>query len=184
MQTVRYSTSRVAMMCVALIGFIFAGVWAYGAFYGKAAFAGALIAAVGIVCLPMMARYLIGGGVILEYDRINVTFHGVLSTTRLRWDQVGGIEVEEQTYNWVAKNRYLKIKGPFSLLGYASVTERLLARDHRPIDKLLDQILTYLEEPQETPGVERAAAGMRSTVVVGAMSAPQIRGGGFGRKGL
>lgn len=197
MQKVRYSTTRVLAMCVAMLGFIVVGVIMWSALYGKGAFAGGFLTLIGICGLPAMARYLLSGGLILEYDRTFVTFHGVLSTTRLRWEEVHGIEIEEQTYNWVAKNRFLKIKGPFSLLGYASMTERLLAKEHRPLDRLLDQIVNYLESPetaQQQPiaqparqtGFGSAMPDTRSTGVIGEqpVAAPQMRAGGFGRKGL
>ncbi|NNC53373.1 MAG: hypothetical protein HKO08_10080 [Erythrobacter sp.] len=193
MQTVHYSTARVMAMCIAMLGFIVVGVVMWSGLYGKGAFAGAILMMIGICGLPAMARYLLGGGLILEYDRTFVTFHGVLSTTRLRWDEVTGIEIEEQTYNWIAKNRFLKIKGPFSFLGYASMTERLLARKHRPIGKLLDQITDYLESPEAAPqqpvrqtGFGSAMPDTRSTGVIGEqpVAAPQMRAGGFGRKGL
>ena len=83
MQTVRYSITRVAITCVLMIGFIFLGVWAGSAFYGKASFAGWLIAGVFIVILPGAARYLLDGGRILEYDRTFVTFHGILSHSKM-----------------------------------------------------------------------------------------------------
>ncbi|MBY6217385.1 hypothetical protein [Qipengyuania aquimaris] len=197
MQIVRYSRSRVAMACVLMIGFIFLGVLAGSAFHGKASFAGWLIAGCFVICLPMGARYLLDGGKILEYDRNFVTYHGVLGSTRLRWEEVHGFEVEKQTYNWIASNTFLKLKGPFSFLGYASITQRLLAREHRSAEHLLDEIVDYLEsaeehheapqQPARSQGFGNAAPAARSQGVIGEApmpAAPQMRGGGFGRKGL
>lgn len=191
MQTVHYSTARVAFACVLIIGFIFLGVWAGSTFYGKASFAGWLVAVCFMICLPMAARYLLDGGKILEYDRTFVTFHGVLGSTRMRWDEVTGIEIEKQTYNWIASNTFLKIKGRFSFLGYASLTERLLTRQHRPVEKLLDEIVDYLDQPETAPQQPQRAQGFgsampdtRSSGVIGEAPVPQMRAGGFGRKGL
>ena len=133
----------VAILLLFIVGFF---AWATG--QGKVAFAGAIMTIAGIWGLFMVVRYLIGGGLILEYDRQFVTFHGMIGVVRLPWDEVTGIETVTQTYNWIARNRFLKIKGRFSLLGHASITERLLERQHRPIEKLLDQIVDHLEQPE------------------------------------
>lgn len=176
-------------MCLAMIGFIVIGVFMWGALEGKGAFAGAIFTIIGICGLPAMARYLLGGGVILEYDRTFVTFHGVFGSTRLRWEEISGIEIEKQTYNWIASNRFLKIKGPFSFLGYASMTERLLAREHRPLEKLLDRIGAYLEQEDDVqaPAARQQGFGnpmpdTRSSGVIGEAPGAPMRGGGFGRK--
>lgn len=187
MHKVQYSTGRVAFACLGMIAFIFAGVWMASTFDGKGAFAGWLVTICFIICLPLGARYLINGGLILEYDRHFVVFHGVLGTKRVRWEQVTGIEIEKQTYNGMTSNTFLKIKGPFSLLGYASLTQGLLADKHRPVEKLFDQLVNVHEEPQPAEREAIPASPIpRSRGVVGEapLQPAAPRAGGFGRKGL
>ena len=193
MQTVHYSKLRLCLMGVAILLLFIVGFFAWATGQGKVAFAGAIMTIAGIWGLFMVLRYLIGGGLILEYDRQFVTFHGMIGVVRLPWDEVTGVETVTQTYNWIGRNRFLKIKGRFSLLGHASITERLLERQHRPIEKLLDQIVDHLEQPEAVirpPRVvlqQSAGSAMPPSRVPGGIgngTAPQMRGGGFGRKGL
>ncbi len=189
MQKVKYSPASLIMMCIAMLGFILVGVIMFGSLHGKGAFAGFLLLAVGLFGFPVMVRYLLGGCTILEYDHNFVTYHGILGAKRVRWSEIESLEVEKQTYNWIASNRFLKLRGPFGLLGYASVTERLLARQHRPIETLMDQIESFaaggVENSAEQPRQPVGMPAPRSTGVIGeAPIAVPSRPMGFGRKGL
>lgn len=191
MQTVHYSKGRLIGLGLALFGLLIVGVCLWGVSHGKVAFAGAILASTGLFGLFMMVRYFMGGCVVLEYDRKFVIFHGMLGAVRLPWEEVTGIEIEKQTYNWIATNRFLKIRGRFSPVGYASITERLLSRQHRPIERLLDQIVHHLEQqevvPQQVARQQDYTGTLpdgRSAGGIGHGPAPQMRRGGFGRKGL
>ena len=189
MQQIRYSKERTGQMAVWMLVAIIFGVTLFTISSGKGAFIGFVFAAIGIFGFPAMVRYAFGDGVVLEYDHTFVTHHGVLRSSRIRWDEVTDIEVESQSVNFIRTNRFLKIKGPFNFLGYAWVTEKLLDKRDRPVEKLADEIIAFLENPapvtRQAPatGFGQAMPDTRSSGVIGeGPGAP--RAGGFGRKGL
>lgn len=191
MQVVKYSTPRLVSLVFCMAGFAWLGAWMWGAFYGKGAFLGAMFFLIGVVGGLETLRKLAFGGIVLEFDRHTIAYHGLFGVRRVRWSEVEDILLEKQTYNGITSNTFLKIYGPFGGLGYASVTQSLLTAKHRPLEKLVAQMAAAQEGAFDTPDHPEhsrpfpgsPAARSRGVVGEAPAAAPAARAG-FGRKGL
>lgn len=196
MKQVRYSIPLIALLCVTYLALIVAGAIAYERADGENAIIGIVFMGIGIYSLPPMASYLFGGGLILEYDHNFVTYHGVLGKKTLRWDQVQQIQIKQVDHP-VWQDKFLRIHGPFTFYGYASITGRLLARRHRPIEQLQEDMQAAFEgyfSPTAThPAFEPPVASQPTLSAQPPISAmPDTRshgvigevGGQSGRRGL
>lgn len=144
MRQIRYSIPFLALLCVTYLVLIVAGAIAYERMDGDGAIIGVVFVGIGIYSLPPMASYLFGGGLILEYDGDFITYHGVLGKKTLRWQQVEQIQIKQVDHS-VWQDKFLRIHGAFTFYGYASITGRLLARRHRPIEQLQEDMLAASE---------------------------------------
>ncbi|WP_428027689.1 hypothetical protein [Altererythrobacter sp.] len=176
MNTVHYSKVRMIIMFVGVCLFVVLGAWANARLEGRAAFAGFILMCLGAITFPIFARYMLIGAKVLEFDSTIVTFHGLLGSKTVRWDRVTSIDIYTVTVNWFSKTRHLRIHGPFGIMGYASISEKMLTSEHRPLEKLIAAI----SEAHARPA--RQAPRREETAIIPA--SPMPREAGFGRKGI
>lgn len=200
MRQIRYSIPFLSALCVTYLVLIVAGAIAYERMNGEAAIIGVVFLGIGIYSLPPMASYLFGGGLILEYDGDVVTYHGVLGKKTLRWEQVEQIQIKQVDHS-IWEDKFLRMHGPFTFYGYASITGRLLARRHRPIEQLQDDMLAAAEgdfiptaaqssfespvAPQQPKSAQPPISAMpdtRSQGVIGEVGGQSARRRVFGRR--
>lgn len=140
---IRYSVPYLAALALVFTVLIVTGASIAGRLWGENAFVGAVFMLFGVLGLPTMVRYLFSGGVVLEYEDSFVTYHGIFGSKTLHWCQVKRMNITVQGGR--DSNRVLKLEGPFSVFASASIHERLLRQEHRPLEALQEELLAAFE---------------------------------------
>ncbi|MFM7376666.1 MAG: hypothetical protein ACKO1O_00815 [Erythrobacter sp.] len=188
MSDVYFSRAKLALGLAGSAGMFWLGVWVLTFGGLKAMLAGGILAAGFAYLLVWFARYLLDNK-ILSVGATGIEFHGMLSTRRLRLDQIATIMVETQTNNGVT-NRSLVIVPHEEHGGNIKFAERWLEGRFGGCEGVADLITNGAPDPEPFPLPRRAptppAAAPAGWHERGAQppAAPPARAGGFGRKGL
>lgn len=190
MSDVYFSRGKVALGLVGSAGMFWLGVWVLTLGGLKATLAGGILALGFAYLLVWFARYLLDNK-ILSVGATGIEFHGMVSTRRLRLDQIANIMVETQTNNGVT-NRSLVIVPHEGHGGTIKFAERWLEKRFGGCEGVADLITKGAPDPEPFP-LPRRAPTPPSAAPAGwhergaqppAPPAGPARAGGFGRKGL
>ncbi|QDH35148.1 hypothetical protein [Porphyrobacter sp. YT40] len=191
MSDVYFSRVKLGFGLIGSAGLFWLGMWLLTLDGLKAMFAGGITAACFAYMLVWFARYLLDNKV-LSVGAGGIEFHGIVSTRRLRMDQIASIMVETQKVNGVT-TRSLVIEPHEGQGGKIKFAERWLEGRFGGCEGVADLIADGASRPSSepfplprrapTPHAGAAPAGWHEQ---GAPSAApeRARAGGFGRKGL
>ncbi|WP_086608367.1 hypothetical protein [Erythrobacter donghaensis] len=191
MSHVYFSRIRLGFGLIGSAGLFWLGMWLLTLDGFKAMFAGGIVAVCFAYMLVWFARYLLDNKV-LSVGATGIEFHGIVSTRRLRMDQIASIMVETQKVNGVT-TRSLVIEPHQGHGGRIKFAERWLEGRFGGCEGVADLIADGASQPPSepfplprrapTPPSGAAPAGWHER---GAPSAApeRARAGGFGRKGL
>lgn len=190
MSDVYFSRAKVALGLIGSAGMFWLGVWMLTLGGLKAMLLGGILALGFAYMLVYFARYLLDNK-ILSVGATGIEFHGMVSTRRLRMDQISSIMVETQTVNGVT-TRTLIIIPHDGHGGKIKFAERWLEKRFGGCEGVAELIANGAPEPQREPfPLPRRAPQPPASAPAGwhenggAPAAPErARAGGFGRKGL
>ncbi|MBA4009906.1 MAG: hypothetical protein C0486_14140 [Erythrobacter sp.] len=190
MSDVYFSRAKVALGLLGSAGMFWLGVWVLTLGGLKAMLAGGVLAIGFAYMLVYFARYLLDNK-ILSVRATGIEFHGMVSTRRLRLDQIANIMVETQKVNGVA-TRTLVIVPHEGHGGTIKFAERWLEKRFGGCEGVADLIANGAPDPEPFPLPRRAptppAAAPAGWHERGGQPATPpaapARAGGFGRKGL
>lgn len=190
MADVHFSRIKLGLGLIGSAGLFWLGVWMLTLGGMKAAVFGGIVAAGMGFNLVWFARYLLDNKV-LCHGATGIEFHGMISTRRLRMDQIASIMVEAQTIIGVT-TRLLVIEPYEGHGGKIKVAERWLENRFGGCEGVADLIANGAPQPEPFP-LPRRAPTPPSAAPAGwhergaqpsAPPAAPARAGGFGRKGL
>jgi len=190
MSDIHYSRLKLGLGLILCSLFFWGGVWMVGVFDAKGVFIGAVLAIFGALLMVKFARYLLDNR-ILSVSATGIEFHGIVSTRRLRFDQIAGMSVETTTTNYITQ-RALIITPAQGHGGKLRIAEMLLEGKVGGLNGLADLIANGAPQPSPEPfPLPRRAPTPPTGTPAGwhergaAAAAPErARAGGFGRKGL
>jgi hypothetical protein len=189
MTDVYFSRGKVALGLAGSAAMFWLGVWVLTLGGLKAMLAGGILTIGFAYMLVYFARYLLDNK-ILSVGASGIEFHGMVSTRRLRLDQIANIMVETQKTNGVT-NRTLVIEPHEGHGGKIKFAERWLEKRFGGCEGVADLIANGAPEPQREPfPLPRRAPTPPASDPGGwhergsAAPAAPARAGGFGRKGL
>lgn len=175
MQDVCYSRLKLGVALALSAGLFWVGVWMTGMSDPKGVLAGWFFVAVMAFLLVHFSRYLLDNR-ILSIGATGIEYHGLISTKRLRFDQIANVMIETTTVNYV-KNCSLVIVPAQGHGGKARIAERLLERRVGGLEALFDLIASRTNGPER-----RAAPSFPLPEPVSSGSVPEARVRSFGRK--
>jgi hypothetical protein len=192
---VYFSRGKLALGLIGSAGMFWLGVWVFTLGGIKAMLAGGILAIGFAYLLVWFARYLLDNKV-LSVGASGIEFHGVVSTRRLRLDQIADMMIETQTNNGVT-NRSLVIVPQQGLGGNIKFAERWLEKRFGGCEGVASLIANGAPQPDPEPfPLPRRAPTPPAAAPAGwhergaqnpappAQPAAPARAGGFGRKGL
>lgn len=192
MTDVCFSRPKVALGLIGSAGMFWLGVWVLTLGGLKATLAGGIISIGFAYMLIYFGRYLLDNK-ILSLGANGIEFHGMVSTRRLRLDQIAGIMVETQKVNGVT-TRTLVIVPHEGNGGKIKFAERWLEKRFGGCEGVADLIANGAGQPQRepfplprrapTPPAAAPAGWHERGVQPPAQPAAAARAGGFGRKGM
>ncbi len=190
MADVYFSRIKLGVGLIGSAGLFWLGVWMLTLGGMKAAVFGGIVAAGMGFMLVWFARYLLDNKV-LCVGATGIEFHGMISTRRLRMDQIASIMVETQTINGVT-TRSLVIEPYEGHGGKIKFAERWLENRFGGCEGVADLIANGAPQPSPEPfPLPRRAPTPPAGVPAGwhehgspAAAPERARAGGFGRKGL
>lgn len=190
MTDVYFSRLKVGLGLISSAAMFWLGVWMLMLGGFKAVLFGGIVAIGFAYMLVYFARYLLDNKV-LSVGTTGIEFHGMVSTRRLRLDQIANIMVETQTVNGVT-TRTLVIIPHEGHGGKIKFAERWLENRFGGCEGVAELIANGAREPQREPfPLPRRAPAPPAADPAGwherdaQSAAPErARAGGFGRKGL
>ncbi|MBA4051325.1 MAG: hypothetical protein C0472_05460 [Erythrobacter sp.] len=190
MSDVYFSRIKVGLGLIGSAGLFWLGVWMLSLGGLEAVLFGGIVAISMAYMLVYFARYLLDNK-ILSVGATGIEFHGMVSTRRLRLDQIANIMVETQKVNGVT-TRTLIIVPHEGHGGTIKFAERWLEKRFGGCEGVADLIANGAPDPEPFPLPRRAppppAAAPAGWHERGATPpthpAAPARAGGFGRKGL
>ena len=150
MQDVCYSRLKLGLALILAAPLMWLGVWMMGMPDLKGMLFGGFFAAMMAFLLVYFARYLLDNR-IMSVGPAGIEYHGVLSTKRLRFDQIAAAMIETTMVNYI-KHRSLIIVPVAGLGGKVKIFERLLEGRVGKLEGLLD----LLDEGAAAPPPRRA----------------------------
>lgn len=190
MSDVYFSRAKVALGLLGSAGMFWLGVWMLSLSGLEAVLFGGILAISFAYMLVYFARYLLDNK-ILSVGATGIEFHGMVSTRRLRLDQIANIMVETQKVDGVT-TRTLVIVPHEGHGGTIKFAERWLEKRFGGCEGVADLIANGAPDPEPFPLPRRAPTPPAAAPAGwhergGQPSTPPAapaRAGGFGRKGL
>lgn len=186
-----FSRFKVGLALVASAGMFWLGVWMVSLGGLKATLFGGIVVLAFAYMLVYFARYLLDNK-ILSVGTSGFEFHGMVSTRRLRLDQIANIMVETQKVNGVT-TRTLVIVPHEGHGGTIKFAERWLEGRFGGCEGVADLIANGAPQPDPEPfplprraptPPSAAPAGWHESSAQPPAAPERARAGGFGRKGL
>ena len=190
MSEVYFSRIKLGLGLIGSAGLFWLGVWMLTLGGFKAILFGGIVAASMGYMLVWFARYLLDNKV-LCIGATGIEFHGMISTRRLRMDQIASMMVQTQTVNGVT-TRTLVIEPHEGHGGKIKFAERWLERRFGGCEGVAELIANGAPQPSREPfPLPRRAPTPPAAAPAGwhehgspAPAPDRARAGGFGRKGL
>lgn len=173
MQTIRYSRVKLAILLLACMMLGLFGAWLALNFTGRGGRLGGGVAVSMVIISPFLLRYLADNR-IASIGRGMLDFHGMLGTSRIRFEDIADIDIETQSALFMTA-RHLKIVRTGGFGWGWRIAEILL--DHQAGG--LENVLTLIEAGPSALPQRRTVPATRHNE----RPAPDARVRGFGRKG-
>ena len=175
MQKIKYSRLKLAIYGLFCGLFAWGGYWVWSNFTGSGAWFAGFMTLVMSGCLCIVLRYLLLDNTIAEIGRIEMRHHGLLGTKRIRYSEIGDVQIESSTSSGIFTSRHLTLVSLPGGFGKVRISESLLENRVGSIEAIVDQMANGSRiQADEVQHARRADP----------KPVPAARGGGFGRKSV
>ncbi len=166
------------------------GIWMMGYYYGFGAFLGLMLAVSGPICALATFVLLFSDRVAMQLSADGFKYRSFFGGGKVRWNEIHLIDIEETRVNWFARQRHLKIDIGRGMFGNVRIPEIYLNKSTGNLDDIVDRMMVLIDQAAngyssyDASNFSEAIPASRIEPQHSAQSAPAVKGGGFGRKGL